>query len=139
MRHYIRNRVEGGCYFFTLALADRSERYLVEYVAELRQAFRGVKRRHPFDIEAIVVLPEHLHCMWTLPAGDDDYPGRWYLIKSAFSRLVPKKGKGYPPAEQEKANAASGKDVTGSTRSGTSGIIGVMSITSITTRSSTDG
>jgi putative transposase len=45
-----------------------------------------VAKRHPFTIEAIVVLPEHLHCIWTLPAGDADFATRWRLIKTEFSK-----------------------------------------------------
>ena len=51
---------------------------------------RRVKKRHPFRLDAIVVLPEHIHAMWTLPQGDSDYAIRWMLIKSAFSRQLPK-------------------------------------------------
>lgn len=90
MRRYIRNRVPGGCYFFTLAFTDRSKRYLVDHVDALREALCTVKRNHPFELDAIVILPDHLHCIWTLLEGDVDYPTRWFLIKSAFSRKVPK-------------------------------------------------
>jgi putative transposase len=51
---------------------------------------RTVKSRHPFHIDALVVLPDHLHAIWTLPEGDADYPKRWALIKAAFSRHLPK-------------------------------------------------
>ena len=64
-------------------------RLLVEQVALLRHAFRYVRRRHPFDIHAVVVLPDHLHSIWTLPEGDSDFALRWRLIKSAFSRGLP--------------------------------------------------
>ena len=47
-------------------------------------------QRHPFTIDAIVVLPEHLHALWTLPEDDNDYATRWMLIKTAFSRQIPK-------------------------------------------------
>jgi putative transposase len=55
----------------------------------LRDAFRRVKTEYPFDLDAVVVLPEHLHCIWTLPDGDAGYPDRWRRIKVAFSRRLP--------------------------------------------------
>lgn len=48
-----------------------------------------MKRSRPFSINTIVVLPEHLHCIWTLPEGDDDFSTRWRLIKDAFSKAIP--------------------------------------------------
>jgi len=92
MVNYRRNLVPGGTYFFTVTLRDRSSRLLVEHVELLRAVFRTVKLKHPFQIEAIVVLPEHLHTIWTLPADDADYPGRWQAIKSAFTHAVVKSG-----------------------------------------------
>jgi len=91
MRTYTRARVPGGCYFFTLTLAQREDNdLLVRHVDALREAFRAVQARHPFTLDAIVVLPEHLHCLWQLPPDDDDFSGRWRLIKAAFSRAIPK-------------------------------------------------
>jgi putative transposase len=55
----------------------------------LRAAFRETKRDHPFTIDAIVVLPDHLHALWTMPDGDADFATRWRLIKTGFSRRVP--------------------------------------------------
>lgn len=89
MTEYRRNFVKGGSYFFTVALADRSQRLLVEHIDMLRDAFRQVKAEHPFALDAVVILPEHLHCIWTLPDGDADYPDRWRRIKAAFSRRLP--------------------------------------------------
>jgi putative transposase len=57
-----------------------------ENIDLLRGAFREVMANHPFTIEAIVILPDHLHAVWTLPRGDSSYSTRWRLIKSAFSR-----------------------------------------------------
>jgi REP element-mobilizing transposase RayT len=57
--------------------------------AQLRSALRSVRRRRPFHIDGWVVLPNHTHCIWTLPPGDVDFPGRWYVIKSAFSKSIP--------------------------------------------------
>lgn len=87
MTEYRRNFVKGGSYFFTAALADRSQRLLVEHIDSLRQAFRQVKALYPFSLDAIVVLPEHLHCIWTLPREDANYPERWRRIKAALSQL----------------------------------------------------
>jgi putative transposase len=83
---YRRNRVPGGTFFFTVTLADRGSGLLVAEVDRLREAFRVTRRERPFRIEAIVVLPEHLHAVWTLPPGHTDYPGRWRRIKACFSR-----------------------------------------------------
>jgi len=89
MRQYIRYRIPGGCYFFTVVLACRTGRYLVDHIHTLRAAFHEVKQAHPFRLDALVILPDHLHCIWTLPEGDDDFPTRWFLIKSSFARALP--------------------------------------------------
>jgi putative transposase len=69
MRRYIRADAAGATYFFTLALQDRSARWLTDHVALLRSSLLHVKARHPFEIDAMVVLPEHLHAIWTLPVA----------------------------------------------------------------------
>jgi putative transposase len=89
MTNYRRNFVPGGSYFFTVNLADRRLRLLTEHVELLRTAFRYAQTRHSFEVAAAVILPEHLHTIWTLPEGDSDYALRWRLIKSAFSRGLP--------------------------------------------------
>ena len=90
MTHYRRARVPGGTYFFTVALADRSQTLLVDHVNALRRAMRDVRAAHPFEVDAIVVLPDHLHTIWTLPLDDDDYSVRWALLKASFSRTLPR-------------------------------------------------
>ena len=91
MTNYRRNFISGGCYFFTVNLADRRQRLLTDHIASLRHAFRETRARHPFAIDAIVILPDHLHAIWTLPQGDSDFVTRWRLIKSGFSRgLAPR-------------------------------------------------
>src|SRR4030065_1785419 len=90
MTSYRRISVAGGSFFFTVNLADRQSSLLTDHIASLREAFREVRSRHPFRVEAIVVLPEHLHTIWTLPPDDLDYAMRWRLIKTAFSRGLPK-------------------------------------------------
>lgn len=87
---YRRSRTEGGTYFFTVNLADRSSRLVVDQVETLREAVREVRSAHPFEIVAWVVMPEHIHAVWQLPQDDADYSTRWGLIKSKFSRRVPK-------------------------------------------------
>jgi putative transposase len=89
MVRYRRNFVPGGTFFFTVTLADRTSSMLVHHVNALRSAFRIARRESPFAIDAIVILPEHLHAIWTLPSGDPDYSGRWRRIKAHFThRLV---------------------------------------------------
>ncbi len=89
MPQYRRHRIQGGTYFFTVVLANRRTALLTEHIDKLRGAFADVKAKHPFHIDAIVVLPDHLHCIMTLPKNDDDFSLRWRQIKSAFSRRIP--------------------------------------------------
>jgi len=86
---YRRALIEGATYFFTVNLADRSSRLLVDRVDDLREVVREVRKAHPFEIIAWVVLPDHLHAVWRLPQGDTDYPMRWGQIKAKFSRTIP--------------------------------------------------
>jgi putative transposase len=90
MTNYRRNFVPGASYFFTVNLADRRLRLLTDHIGSLRTAFRETRARHPFAIDAIVVLPDHLHTIWTLPEADADFALRWRLIKSTFSRALPR-------------------------------------------------
>ena len=90
MPEYRRNRVPGGCYFLTINLRDRHSDLLVREIEPLRAAVRQTRARLPFHIDAWVVLPEHMHCLWTLPEDDVDFPARVQSIKAAFSRLMPK-------------------------------------------------
>jgi len=85
---YRRAYVPGGTYFFTVNLADRGARYLTTHITALREAVREVRRAHPFEIVAWVVLPEHMHTVWALPSGDFDYSMRWNQIKGGFSRRI---------------------------------------------------
>ncbi len=89
MVRYRRNVVPGGTYFFTVTLGDRTSSVLVDHIGALRTAFRIARHERPFTIEAIVILPEHLHAIWTLPSGDSDFSGRWKRIKAHVThRLV---------------------------------------------------
>ncbi len=89
MPNYRRNRVEGGSYFFTVNLRDRRSDLLVAEIDALRSAVRAARARYPFHIDAWTVLPDHMHCLWTLPPDDFDFPVRWQTIKAMFSRSVP--------------------------------------------------
>ena len=89
MTEYRRARTPGATWFFTVGLAKRRDNHLlVEKIDVLRSSFRSVQEKHPFHIDAVVILPDHLHCVWTLPDGDADYSNRWGLIKAAFSRAL---------------------------------------------------
>jgi putative transposase len=86
--NYRRNAIPGGSFFFTVNLADRRSELLTDKIVLLRSAFRLVAKDHPFALDAVVILPEHLHCVWTLPVGDADFATRWRLIKAEFSKHI---------------------------------------------------
>jgi putative transposase len=85
MSQYLRARVEGGCFFFTVTLANRSSDLLVRRIERLRAAYAAAHKRDPFETIAICVLPDHLHAIWALPQGDADFSRRWSRIKHDFS------------------------------------------------------
>ncbi|MGB7755396.1 MAG: transposase [Salinisphaera sp.] len=86
---YRRNYVSGGCYFFTVVTAGRRSWFReAGHVDLVRDAIRNVRSRHPFSIEAMVVLPDHLHAIWTLPPDDQDYSRRWRLVKTHVSKRI---------------------------------------------------
>jgi putative transposase len=90
MPDYRRYRLPGGTYFFTVNLLQRYPNdLLVRHIDILRAVVRAVREKRPFVIDAWVVLPDHLHCVWTLPPGDDDFANRWRLIKQGFSKALP--------------------------------------------------
>lgn len=88
MPNYRRVSIPGGRFFFTVNLLDRRTKLLTENIGALRAAYGGVAKRHAFETIAICVLPEHLHCVWRLPPDDPNYPLRWRLIKSRFSKSL---------------------------------------------------
>lgn len=88
MSNYRRARVPGATYFFTVNLRDRTSDLLIREIDLLRETVRATKARHPFHIDAWVVLPKHMHCLWTLPPDDADFALRWKVIKFAFSRTL---------------------------------------------------
>ena len=91
MPNYRRAWHPGGTYFFTVNLLERRHNnLLVRHIDLLRDAVREVRARHPFEIHAWVVLPEHLHCIIALPEGDHDFAVRWRRIKAIFSKSLPR-------------------------------------------------
>ncbi|WP_434101662.1 REP-associated tyrosine transposase [Methylocaldum gracile] len=89
MTDYRRIYIPGATWFFTVNLAKRRNNHLlVEKIDLLRAAFRYVKERRPFQVNAVVVMPDHLHCVWTLPPEDADFSTRWNLLKGHFSRAI---------------------------------------------------
>ncbi len=86
MPNYRRAYVPGGTYFFTVVTYDRRPLFDREENRRLLgESMRECRRAWPFDVEAIVLLPDHLHTIWRLPPGDDRYSGRWSVIKKSFT------------------------------------------------------
>src|SRR5665213_912642 len=90
MSNYRRAFVPGGCFFFTVNLLERRQTLLVDHIVELREAVAATRRGHPITIDAFVILPDHLHAVWTLPPDDSDFSIRWRLIKARFAQALPK-------------------------------------------------
>lgn len=88
MTNYRRLRVPGGTYFFTLCLEDRGSTTLVDHIDHLRFAYAKTVAELPVTCEAMVVLPDHLHAVWTLPEGDANFSERWRRIKARFSHGI---------------------------------------------------
>ncbi len=103
MPNYRRANAAGATYFFTVALADRSSHLLVDEIDRLRRAFHVVRKRAPFEIVAICVLPDHLHTVWTLPENDADFSARWAQIKRLFSS-------GLPPSQSRSESKANKRE-----------------------------
>ena|SRR3989338_7427837 len=115
MTEYRRAHVPGASWFFTVNLAQRKgNSLLVDQIDVLRSAFGSVRRRHLFRLDAVVVLPEHLHCIMTLPEGDADFSTRWNLIKGSFPARL-KKVSVFPKAGQIAVKGEYGNAVSGST------------------------
>jgi putative transposase len=88
MVNYRRNFVPGGMYFFTVTLANRKSKILVDHVDLMRNAIRVARQERPSVIDAIVILPDHLHAIFMLPPDDSDFSGRWRRIKGHFSSAL---------------------------------------------------
>jgi putative transposase len=89
---YRRNFIAGGTFFLTATLANRRSSVLTDHVAALRSAVKLTRQQHPFTIDAVVVLPDHLHIIMTLPDGDADFSNRLSLIKRRFTTAALKAG-----------------------------------------------
>jgi putative transposase len=84
---YRRAFIPGGSFFFTVVTEKRQPLLASAAAVDvLREAFRVVRAKRPFEIDAAVVLPDHLHCIWTLPLGDSDFATRWRLVKTWFTK-----------------------------------------------------
>jgi REP element-mobilizing transposase RayT len=107
-------------------------------VALLREAFATVKRRHPFRIDAVILLSDHLRYLWALPPKDADYSTRWMFIKTYFTRCCAASLKPRArPLSSTNANKRSGNTATGNITSAMTRILNAIAITSTTTRSNT--
>lgn len=93
MSNYRRPRVTGASIFFSVALAGRGGDILLRHADALREAVTVTRNERPFGIDAFVVLPDHVHAVWTLPPGDRDYGTRWGAIKARFTRAVKSSGR----------------------------------------------
>ncbi len=87
MANYRRVYVPGGAYFFTVVVFERRP-FLTTDLAHrcLHEAWKTVQTEQPFQVEAVCLLPNHLHCIWSLPKDDADYSQRWNMIKGVFSK-----------------------------------------------------
>jgi putative transposase len=90
MPNYRRAFMPGGCWFFTVNLLERRRTLLIDHIDILRNVVSQTRRRYPFEIDAIVILPDHLHAVLTLPPNDADFSTRWRLIKTRFAKALPK-------------------------------------------------
>lgn len=113
MSRYIRPKVPGACVFFTVNLVDRGADTLVRHVDVLREAVRVTKAERPFGIDAWVVLPDHMHAVWTLPEGDADYSARMAAIKARFTAGLRRSGFRPTPLQRNEHGAIGGRQRVG--------------------------
>ncbi|MCB1056720.1 MAG: transposase [Acidobacteria bacterium] len=93
MPNYRRARIPGGSFFFTVVTHDRRPFFEdAEVRGWLKEALRDVRKVAPFQLDAICLLPDHLHCIWTLPTGDEDFSRRWQRIKASVSKRAKRSG-----------------------------------------------
>jgi putative transposase len=92
MPNYRRLRVPGATYFFTVNLAQEGGTTLTDHIDLLREAYRMTANEHPIDCKAMVILPDHIHAVWTLPPGDADFSRRWQRIKARFTHATGLRG-----------------------------------------------
>ena len=113
MPSYTRPRLPGATVFFTVYLAQRGASVLTDHADALRLAVARTRAERPFTIDAIVVLPDHLHCIWTLPPGDADYSTRWGAIKARYTRTLRDTGRvGFHPTLAQAAGRPVGWNPT---------------------------
>lgn len=109
MTNYRRVHNKGATYFFSVALANRSSAILIDEIGALRDAYSLTCYERPFYCDAFVVLPDHLHAVWTLPEGDADFSTRWGAIKARFTRSIKAGGKmGLNPILRSPSNVRKG-------------------------------
>jgi putative transposase len=109
---YRRARTKGGTFFFTVVVFKRGKIFCnKEDVSILREAFKHVSIERPFEVDAAVILPDHIHTVWTLPDGDSDFSTRWRLIKHLISirYMQNKVGRLKPPAVDYSADGGADK------------------------------
>jgi putative transposase len=102
MSFYRRLHLPGATYFFTVNLSRRRDDALVRHIDILRQAFRATTAEHPLRCDAMVVLPDHLHTVWTLPTGDADFSIRWRKIKARFTHWTGSAGPAAPSKQRKR-------------------------------------
>ncbi len=84
---YRRAKIAGATYFFTVVTDGRRPIFKdASAVALFEAGLNRIKERHPFDVDAFVILPDHIHTLWSLPDGDADFSKRWRLIKETFTK-----------------------------------------------------
>jgi putative transposase len=106
---YRRAMVRGGCYAFTVVTQKRQRIFRDSNVVQIfYSAVEKVRARHPFEVEAFVILPDHLHTVWTLPETDEEFPKRWRLIKDAFTRSYLKSHRAPPISPSCRAKGEQG-------------------------------
>jgi putative transposase len=77
----------GGTYFFTVVTYNRQNIFSNKLARSfLHQAIVEVRIWRPFEMQGVVLLPDHCHCIWKMPDNDDDFSGRWHMIKRRFTK-----------------------------------------------------
>ena len=109
MPDYRKIRIQGGTYFFTVVTYHRLPILTDEKARPiLKNAWLDVMERFPFTQDAVCLLPEHIHCVWTLPDGDSDFPLRWREIKRYFTREYQKKYGGFDVPDKSRVKRREG-------------------------------
>jgi putative transposase len=91
MTEYRRFYIPKAMWFFTVNLAERKNNHLlIDKIDVLRDAFRYIKQQKPFQMNAVVIMPDHLDCIWTMPPDDGNFSTQWNMLKGRFSRTIEK-------------------------------------------------